>query len=111
MLHQPITKPWNHASAVTCCQTCEGEGTVRSSRRASIHDPFPEDACPDCDGPHAKECAVCGSEIEVPGFDCIACQAVADLPDHCLNDFVVDELAAAMKLAICARLASVRRAA
>lgn len=107
-------RPWNHNSWVKpACETCNGEGTVASHRRPSIWDPYPEDCCDDCDGePHEPECEVCGYNLEIDGFDCLACETVAHLGDKYLNQFDADKFAAAVKSALGAALAAqVREAA
>ena len=87
------TKPraWNHNSQVTCCVVCEGTGTVRSQRKASINDPYPERPCEDCDGQRAPECEVCGYDLLVLGYDCLVCDTVGNLlADECVRVEVID---------------------
>jgi len=96
---------WNYHSAVTCCETCEGTGTVRAARRATIIDPYPESPCPDCDGEHLPECKVCGCGVIVPGYDCIACYVVGELPAHHLDAESIGQIAIAIAHAAKARAA------
>jgi hypothetical protein len=90
------TRPWNYYSVVDCCPTCEGAGVVHAHRPATINDPYPENACPDCDGEHEPECEVCGSHTIVPGYDCLVCATVYDIPSAQLTDDVYNDLCAAM---------------
>jgi len=94
-----IIRKWNADSGVTCCQTCNGAGRVHAHRRPSTWDPYPENKCPDCDGEHLPECPVCGCEIIVPGYDCIACYVAEELPAAHLNDADIDVVAKAIKAA------------
>lgn len=108
MGHFPkIARAWNWASGVTCCSTCYGAGVIADDgRKRTINDPYPEIACPDCDGEHLPECEVCGCEVIVPGYDCIACYVAEELPAAHLNDADIDVLAKAIKSAAGARLAA-----
>lgn len=99
--------PWNYHSHVTTCPTCEGEGRVHSHRRPSTWDPYPENDCPDCDGPHEPECAVCGYNLPIAGYnlpiagyDCLVCDTVASLHPVALKAFDADVFAAALKVAV-----------
>lgn len=96
-------KPWNYHSHVTACQTCEGAGRVHSQRRPSTWDPYPESACPDCEGEHEPECEVCGYNLPVAGYDCLACETVAALHPHELKAF--DRVAFANAVAVAVRKA------
>lgn len=98
-----IARPWDYLSGVSRCETCEGRGKVHSFRRATTWDPYPEVDCPDCDGEHEPECEVCGCEIIVSGYDCIACNIVSDLPAADLNPASIDRFVAAIKAAAAAR--------
>lgn len=103
--------PWNYHSAVTCCETCNGAGRVHSHHLPTINDPYPESACPDCDGEHLPECKVCGCEILVPGYDCMACFVAEELPVAHLNDADIEQLGKAIMVAARARQTEQRRAA
>lgn len=94
---------WNYHSGIHSCATCDGLGTVASMRRPTVDDPYPESPCPDCDGEyHEAECKVCGSTLEVAGYDCIVCQSVAELPKDAL--LAVDAIVSAFRTAMGARL-------
>lgn len=98
-----IARPWDYNSGVHSCGTCNGLGTVEAFRRATVDDPYPENPCPDCDGYEAA-CDVCGSTIEAKGYDCLICAMVNDFPADALGRG--DEVAAAIKAAMGARLAA-----
>lgn len=109
LAHTP--RPWNWHSAVTVCTECNGHGTVRSHRQPTVSDPYPETAC-DCGlGEHEPECAVCGYNLPITGFDCLACETVALLSDSELGRFNPDAFAEAIVQAVEVRRASMRRAA
>jgi len=95
-----MQSPWNYHSHVKCCPTCEGDGRVHSQRRPSTWDPYPETDCPDCDGEHEPECAVCGYNLPVAGYDCLACDTAASLFPAALKAFDADVFAAALKVAV-----------
>ena len=103
-----ITRPWDYHSGVHSCATCDGTGVVEAARRPTVDDPYPENPCPDCDGLEAA-CDVCGSTIEVKGYDCLICALVNDLPADALGRG--DEVANAIKSAMGARLAAEQVAA
>jgi len=92
-------RPWNWASHVTVCDTCEGQGRIHATRRATINDPYPEDDCPDCDGEHEPACEVCGYNLPVKGYDCLACDTVASLYESQLKAFDVGPFAEALAVA------------
>lgn len=77
----PAKPAWYRASGVYACRTCDGDGVVGSLRRATINDPYPEDDCPDCTGPHEPECPTCGYQVQVPGYDCFVCETLHALPE------------------------------
>jgi hypothetical protein len=52
-------------------------------------------AVSDCD-----ECPVCGFDGYLPGYDCLVCQTVDELPDHLLTDSTAEKLAQAVKAAV-----------
>ena len=98
-----IARPWDHHSGVHSCATCNGLGVVASHTRATTWNPYPEVACPDCDGQHVEAaCDVCGSTIEAKGYDCLICAIANDLPANALGRG--DEVANAIKAAMDARL-------
>lgn len=99
-----MTHPWNFRSGVGHCKVCEGTGSVPNGRGLGGNDPdsFNVD-CPACDGDPIIPCEVCGCEV-TSGFDCIACDAVAELPSSALTEF--DAIAKAIKAAMEARLLS-----
>lgn len=84
-LTTPTTPPWDTHSGVTTCPFCEGTGTVRAARAATIADPYPEDPCECGRGEHLPSCDVCGFMLEVPGFDCLACATVGELREAALR--------------------------
>lgn len=96
--------PWNHYSVVRCCTVCEGLGFVAASRRPTIDDPYPTKPCECRLGHHGPECAVCGYDFEVTGYDCLACDTVAGLTDSEICIFEPRRFADAMGHAIKARL-------
>lgn len=106
-----MRKHWNYFSGVTCCETCEGDGMVASLRRPTVDDPYPEQVCPDCDGPHPEECPVCGFNQSISGYDCLACETAAAMFPDSLADFDVDAFAAALKVAVGLALADARKVA
>ena len=91
---------WNYRSGVASCHICDGAGVVHAARRATIDDPYPETDCECGIGEHLPECEVCGFTIEVPGYDCLACQTVADIPAKLLNADTATKLAAAIMRAV-----------
>ena len=102
---------WNRYSEVAACPDCNGMGVLPGYQRATIHDPYPERPC-DCGlGEHLPECSVCGSTVEVPGYDCFVCQMVYDLPDSLLTPATAATLSAAIARAIGVAAASQRKAA
>lgn len=112
MRHQPIPRPWNYASGVHHCTTCDGLGRVASQARPSVWNPYPETTCDDCGGREGAEpCEVCGSELHVPGYDCFACAMVDEMPTHALAD--IEAFVTALRAAATAKLLSLsdRRAA
>lgn len=104
--------PWNYTSQVAVCGACEGTGKVASHRRPTIDDPYPETDC-DCGlGEHEPECQVCGYNMPVQGYDCLACDTVAGLYESELKAFDAAAFAAAVAVAVekakadCGRLAA-----
>lgn len=106
-----MQKPWNYHSHVKACPTCEGEGTVAAYRRPTTWDPYPENPCPDCDGPNEPECEVCGYNLPVAGYDCLACDTVAALHPHELKAFDADAFVTAFKVASGKALAAAQQVA
>lgn len=86
---------WNRFSHVTACPDCLGAGVVHayplSIRRA---------ICECGLGEHLPECQVCGYNLEVAGYDCLACDTVASLDASALKYFDADAFAAAIKVAL-----------
>ena len=99
MIH--LTRSWDYYSGVHSCATCDGTGVIEAARRPTVDDPSPENPCPDCDGLEA-ECKVCGSTLEVAGYDCIVCQSVAELPKDAL--LAADAIISALRTAMGARI-------
>jgi hypothetical protein len=115
---------WYRKSGIVSCDRCEGHGAYWNGRGLGGTDPESWDIdCPDCDALGHHACAVCGFDVVAPGFDCLACDMVRELPIGQLTGEVADKLAASIKAAInvaaeaeCASLemagrAQVRRAA
>ena len=99
------TKPraWNHNSQVVCCEFCDGLGVIHSQRKATTEDPYPEQPCENCDGPHEPECEVCGYDLVVSGYDCLVCDTVSGLITDEFAAFDVGKFAAALTVAVKAR--------
>ena len=93
-------RPWNYRSHVKCCTECEGTGWVRAVRRATIDDPYPESPCDNCSGEHEPECEVCGYDLPVEGYDCLACETVAALNESDLRKFDPAAFADAVAVAV-----------
>lgn len=108
MLSQTTVRPWNYYSEVRTCATCDGLGVIHDSRiRPSVWNPYPEMACPDCEGEHGPTCDVCGFTVPVAGYDCLVCETVASLTDKDCSALDSAALAAAIMRAVAQR----RRAA
>lgn len=90
---------WHGKSGVSHCSTCDGIGKVASQRISTINDPYPEADCPDCSGEHGP-CAVCGFEIPIPGYDCLVCDMVLEIPAHMLRDETAEAIGQSVKQAI-----------
>lgn len=71
--------PWHAHSGVVSCPDCAGTGIVRSWRKPTIEDPYPEAPCGCGRGEHGPECPVCGFTVEVAGYDCLVCHTVASM--------------------------------
>lgn len=97
------THKWDRDSDVTACPSCKGTGWVAASRRPTIDDPYPESPCPDCDGPQKPSCPVCGYDLEVAGYDCLACETIAALPKAVFDTFDLSAFAVALGRAMVAR--------
>ena len=106
-----MARPWNYRSHVHVCDLCEGAGVVWSSHKATINDPYPEQPCECGLGEHEPECPVCGFQIVVPGYDCLACDTVNDIPDAMLTPDTASKLSDAIARAIEAAAADIARAA
>lgn len=90
-------RPWNWNSHVTACTECGGSGKLET--RTGV-DSYRVTGCDWCAGPHEPECEVCGFTVEVPGYDCLACETVYNLPDELLNADTATKLAAAIMRAV-----------
>lgn len=78
---------WNYHSAVTPCPPCEGKGAAPNRPWLSNGDPDCWDVeCEACEGVGHHACAVCGFDHSIPGYDCLICEAVADIPASVLED-------------------------
>ncbi len=104
-------RPWNYFSHVKSCPDCEGKGVVHAHRRPHVDDPYPEDPCECGMGEHEPACDVCGYNMEVAGYDCLACDTVAALTTSELARFDADGFAKAVKLATELALADASRRA
>lgn len=93
---------WNRFSHVTTCPDCLGAGVVHAYRRATINDPYPESPCECGLGEHEPECAVCGYNLEVKGYDCLACDTVASLNGSALARFDAEAFTKALTVAMAA---------
>lgn len=92
---------WFSRSGIAHCTTCDGLGRVRSQARPSVWNPYPETRCDDCGGHEGPcQCEVCGSTVEVRGYDCIVCQMVLELAPDQLDDATAAELANAVVRAV-----------
>ena len=106
-----MTRPWNYHSHVTACETCGGAGVVDAYRQPTIDDPYPSEDCECGQGEHEPECAVCGFDQIIPGYDCIVCNTVETLFAPDLHRFNVADFAAAWERAQYAALADFARVA
>ena len=83
MATAPLTnpRPWDYASGVSECDTCEGSGNICNPPRGAYnYNPLEwQEDCPDCEGLGIHACEVCGFDEVVKGYDCIVCQLVHDL--------------------------------
>ena len=89
------TRPWNYNSHVTACETCGGAGYVDAHRQPTIDDPYPQHDCECGIGEHEPECAVCGFDQIIAGYDCIVCDTAATLREHDLRRFDTADFSAA----------------
>lgn len=69
--------PWNQDSHVACLANCDGRS---------------------CN--HFTECAVCGYDLPVSGYDCFACDTAAVMFPATLKEWDADKFIAAMKVAV-----------
>ena len=106
-----MTRPWNYHSHATACSICGGAGVVDAYRQPTIDDPYPQEGCECGQGEHEPECAVCGFDQIIPGYDCLVCDTVASLHERDLLHFTVASFAAAWERAQTAALADFARAA
>lgn len=104
-------RKWNWASQVTVCEACEGTGKLAAYRQPTINDPYPERPC-DCGlGEHEPACEVCGYNLPVAGYDCLACDTVASLYATDLAKFDAERFTAAIKVAMAAAMADAQQVA
>lgn len=81
------TRPWNYHSHVAPCDQCEGIGSYPNGRGLGGNDPDSWDIeCDECEGHGHSACKVCGFDHIVPGYDCLACSTVEDVPTKLLTD-------------------------
>ena len=91
-------------SGVQHCGECEGRGDVSNGRGLGGNDPASWMVdCPECHGEPIIACEVCGFDLEVPGYDCLACFVAGELPDELVTAEVGGGLAMAIAMAMVAR--------
>lgn len=96
-----VQKPWNYNSCTNPCGECDGTGAHAVNPHLRVGDPsYHEIDCDECEGSGHTHCEVCGFDVVIPGYDCLACQMVYDIPDNLLTDKVADALAEAVRNAI-----------
>lgn len=112
MLHHRIKQPhWHDASGVITCRDCDGEGSRPNRPWLNNGDPdcWPVD-CAVCAGKGHHPCSVCGFDHDVPGYDCVICAMVRDMPSALLARIMPAEIgeafAAAAKVALAAEVRS-----
>lgn len=93
-----IARPWNFHSVVAECSECEGKGDYWQTQGRNDPDACTE--CPHCEGVGHHACGVCGFDTIIPGYDCLICQMVGDIPDALLTDKNVADTTADMTKAI-----------
>lgn len=92
---------WHKNSGVIECPHCEGRGSHWNGRGLGGNDPDSWDVeCDACEGYGNHECKVCGFGIAMPGFDCLVCETVVNIPAALLTAEVQAELLAAIPKAI-----------
>lgn len=93
--------PWNVKSGICPCWQCDGVGREMACPNLRVGDPSNHEIdCDVCEGAGHTHCEVCGFDVVIPGYDCLACQMVYDIPDNLLTDKVADALAEAVRNAI-----------
>jgi len=92
-------KPWDYNSDVSVCPDCEGTGEAPSWRQATVNDPYPTDPCKCGRGEHEPECPVCGYNLPVSGFDCLACATVGAMLPATLKQFDAEAFKWAVEVA------------
>lgn len=101
---------WYLKSGIIPCDTCDGKGGRWRNFYGHANDPDNWVVeCPDCDGRGHHACEVCGFDVHVPGFDCLVCDMVLELPADLLTDETADAMAGAVKAAVAAARASHQR--
>jgi hypothetical protein len=76
---RPLVK-WHSKSGVTRCDECDGQGAVWNGRGRGGCDPDSWDIeCEACEGNGFHPCAVCGFDMDMAGYDCLACETVASI--------------------------------
>lgn len=103
----PLTRRWDYRSGVSECRDCEGAGFIcKTPHYTHPHDPRRVDVeCDHCGSVGHTACEVCGFDIVVPGYDCIVCQTVCDMPYHLLTDETARHFGEALAVAFKARAA------
>lgn len=106
--HQFTTdaKPWDYASGVSDCDTCDGSGqVVRFPRGAYMLNPLEwQEDCEDCTGLGVHSCPTCGFSEVVQGYDCAVCALVHDLSPANMKRISPADLADAFAQAVNAAL-------
>ena len=91
---------WNYYSGVAVCGLCEGAGVTHSHRRPSVDDPYPTNDCECGLGEHEPCCPVCGYNLPVDGYDCLACDTANALYPSELAKFDPDTFAKSLAVAV-----------
>ena len=102
-IHHKHLAHWHNRSGILPCYECDGTGGLPNNPHLRNGDP---DCwvvtCRDCDGAGHQACEVCGFNIEVPGFDCLACDMARDIPAHLLTDEAAEALTDAIRASVSA---------
>jgi hypothetical protein len=99
--HTEAKNLWYRDSGILACEECEGHGVIDKTpwRHGNDPDRWEED-CSHCDGVGHNECAVCGFDIEIPGYDCLVCDTIRDIPDALLTDDTASQIGKAVAAGI-----------